>query len=224
MEVAMIDAVTQSVTGSASDPDLALVEASIRGDAWAFETLVRRYSHRLFRVAHRVTRSLEDAQEAVQETFLKAFQKLCQFKGNSKFSSWLIRITLNESFLILRRRRTSTPLEIVLESKDLWSLPLQISDWRPNPEQLFGEAELQRFLRSALSRLRPILRAVFVLREIEGYSIAETAEILNLTSNVVKVRHHRAKLQLRETLSHQLRRKAVVHHDTLQSQISAGVC
>jgi RNA polymerase sigma-70 factor, ECF subfamily len=224
MEVAMIDAVTQSVTGSASDPDLALVEASIRGDAWAFETLVRRYSHRLLRVAHRVTRSLEDAQEAVQETFLKAFQKLCQFKGNSKFSSWLIRITLNESFLILRRRRTSTPLEIVLESKDLWSLPLQISDWRPNPEQLFGEAELQQFLRSALSRLRPILRAVFVLREIEGYSIAETAEILNLTSNVVKVRHHRARLQLRETLSHQLRRKAIVHHDTLQSQISAGVC
>ena len=226
MEVGMIDAVTQSVMGCADDQDLALVEASIRGDAWAFEALVRRYSHRLLRVAQQVTRSLDDAQEAVQETFLKAFQKLCQFRGNSKFSSWLIRIALNESFLILRRRRSSMTRELVLESMELGSnnLPMQIPDWRPNPEQLYDQAEFQQALHTGLSRLRPILRVVFVLRDIEEYSIAETAEILNLPSNTVKVRHHRARLQLRETLSRHLRRTTNVRHDILLSQTSAGVC
>ena len=112
MEVGMIDAFTQSVTRCVSDADLALIEASIEGDASAFETLVRRYRQRLLRIAQRVTRSLDDAEEAVQETFLKAFQKLCQFRGNSKFSSWLIRIALNESFLILRKRRSCMTREI----------------------------------------------------------------------------------------------------------------
>lgn len=224
MDVGMIDVVNESVARYASDPDLVLVEASIRGDASAFEVLVWRYSHRLLRVAQQVTRSLDDAQEAVQETFLKAFRKLCQFKRNSKFSSWLIRIALNESFLIVRKRRNFMTREIILESNELWSdLPLQIPDWRPNPEQLLGQAELRQILRAALSRLRPILRVVFVLRDIEGYSIAETAEILNLNSNVVKVRHHRARLQLRETLSHHFRRTMHVH-DIRRSQISAEVC
>jgi RNA polymerase sigma-70 factor, ECF subfamily len=225
MEVGIINAVARSVTWSVSDPDLALVEASIGGDASAFEMLVRRYSQRLLRVAQQVTRSLDDAQDAVQETFLNAYQKLCQFEGNSKFSTWLIRIALNESLLILRKRRSSMTREIVSESKDDWSknLPFQISDWHPNPEQLYGQAELQQILRTALSRLRPTLRCVFVLRDIEGYTIAETAGMLNLNSNVVKVRLHRARLELRETLSRHFRRTAVVHHQIPQSQISAGV-
>jgi len=86
--------------------------------------------------------------------------------------------------------------EIVLEGKDDWSknLPFQISDWRPNPEQLYGQVELRQILRTGLSRLRPTLRVVFVLRDIEGHTITETAGMLNLNSNVVKVRLHRARL------------------------------
>jgi RNA polymerase sigma-70 factor, ECF subfamily len=224
VEVGIIDAVAQSEAGCASDPDIPLVEASIRGDVLAFETLVRRYSHRLLRVAQQVTRSLDDAQEAVQETFLKAFQKLCQFRGNSRFSSWLIRIALNESFLILRKRRSFTTCEIGSDSNELrTNLSLQISDGRPNPEQLYRQAELQHILHTCLSRLRPILRVVFVLRDIEGYSVAETAEILNLSSSVVKVRHHRARLQLQETFSRHSRRTMIVREMPL-SQTSAGVC
>ena len=199
----MIDAMNQSVNWCVSDPDPVLVEASMGGDMRAFGVLVQRHSDRLLRIAQQVTRSLEDAQEAVQETFLNAHQKLRQFQGNAKFSTWLIRIVLNESLLILRKGRSRMTRETPFEwtDQDGGVVSLQVSDWHPNPEQLYLQAELRQILRAGLSKLRPILRAVFVLRDMEGLSIAETAAILNLSSNVVKVRLHRARLELREWLS-----------------------
>ena len=202
MEVAMIEDSAQSATRPALDDDMVLVEASMSGDIAAFEELVRRYDSKLLRIALQVTHNQEDAQEAVQETFLKAYQKLNQFRGNSKLSTWLIRIALNESLMTLRRRRRHTQ-ELPLEYEDPngQNLPLDVADWSPNPEQLYSRSQFQEILRKALEELPPALRVVFVLRDVEVLSIKETAAALDVDPNVVKVRLLRARLQLREKLS-----------------------
>ena len=202
MEVAMIEDSAQLATQPALDDDMVLVEASMSGDIAAFEELVRRYDSKLLRIALQVTHNQEDAQEAVQETFLKAYQKLNQFRGNSKLSTWLIRIALNESLMTLRRRRRHTQ-ELPLEYEDPngQNLPLDVADWSPNPEQLYSRSQFQEILRKALEELPPALRVVFVLRDVEVLSIKETAAALDVDPNVVKVRLLRARLQLREKLS-----------------------
>jgi len=200
METAVLYDITVTPTEHSHDPDLPLVEASLGGDMAAFEELVRRYDCKLLRIAQQMTHNLEDAQEAVQESFLKAYQKLHQFRRNSKFSTWLIRIVLNESFMKLRKRRFSElPLEY--EGSDGDILPLDLADWSPNPEQLCSRKELHEILRGALESLPPSLRVVFVLRDIEELSIKETAVILDLHPAAVKARHFRARLQLREKLT-----------------------
>jgi RNA polymerase sigma-70 factor (ECF subfamily) len=225
MEIGMIDATDEAAEWRISDPDLVLVKASVGGDSAAFGMLVRRHSDRLLRVALQVTHSLDDAQEVVQEAFFNVHQKLSQFRGTSKFSTWLIRIVLNESLSVLRKGKTCSLREVPLE----WSgpvgdsLPMQISDWHPNPEQHYLQSELREILRTGLSGLRPILRVVFVLRDIEGLSIAETAEILKLSSNVVKVRLHRARVELRHTLSTYFRRPTLASRDANRDRTwSAG--
>jgi RNA polymerase sigma-70 factor (ECF subfamily) len=201
MEVAMIEDSAQSATRYTLDEDLALVEASMSGDIAAFEELVRRYDRKLLRIALQVTHNQEDAQEAVQETFLKAYQKLHQFRGNSKLSTWLIRIALNESLMTLRRRRYTQELPLEYEDPNGEHLPLDVADWSPNPEQLYSRSELQEILRKALEGLPPALRIVFVLRDLEVLSIKETAAALDLHPSAVKARLLRARLQLREKLS-----------------------
>ena len=161
---------------------------------------MRRYDRKLLRITQQVTNNLEDAQDAVQEAFLKAYQKLSQFRGNSKFSTWLIRIALNESFMKLRKRR-SEPEPIDYEDPNGENLPLDIADWSPNAEQHYSRTELREILQKTLSELAPPLRVVFVLRDIEELSIKETAAALDLHPNAVKARLLRARLQLREKLT-----------------------
>jgi RNA polymerase sigma-70 factor, ECF subfamily len=202
MEVAMIEDSAQSGTRYTLEKDLALVEASRSGHIAAFEELVRRYDRKLLRIALQVTHNQEDAQEAVQETFLKAYQKLNQFRGDSKLSTWLIRIALNESLMTLRRRRRYTQeLPLEFEDPDGTNIPVDVVDWSPNPEQLYSRSELQEILRKALEDLPPALRVVFVLRDLEVLSIKETAAALDLHPSAVKARLLRARLQLREKLS-----------------------
>jgi RNA polymerase sigma-70 factor, ECF subfamily len=189
------------VTAVASD-DLDLVHACKNGDVAAFEQLVKRYDRKLLRIAQHVTHNREDAQDAVQEAFLKAFQNLSRFREDSKFSTWLIRITINQSLMKLRKQRVGT--EVFLDEdfqSDRDVLPIQAADWAPNPEQLYWAAELRDILVNTLNELRPILRTVFVLRDIEGLSTAQTAEVLNLGHAAVKARLWRARLQLREGLN-----------------------
>ncbi|MBI3474799.1 MAG: sigma-70 family RNA polymerase sigma factor [Acidobacteria bacterium] len=200
MESAVLEE-TRSSTRDHFDPDLQLVESTRNGDIAAFEELVRRYDCRLLRIAQQVTNNLEDAQEAVQETFLKVFQKLDQFQGNSKFSTWLIRIALNESIMKIRRQRYKYEIPLEYESQDGEHTPMDVADWSPNPEQLYSRAELQEILRKALGGLLPAIRITFVLRDIEGLSIKETASVLGIEQTAVKSRLLRARLQLREKLS-----------------------
>ena len=195
------DSAQFAVTAVTTD-DLDLVHASKNGDVVAFEELVKRYDRKLLRIAQHVTHNREDAQDAVQEAFLKAFQNLSQFREDSKFSTWLIRITINQSLMKLRKQRVGT--EVFLDEdfqSDRDVLPMQAADWAPNPEQLYWAAELRDILVNTLNELRPILRTVFVLRDIEGLSTAQTAEVLNLGHAAVKARLWRARLQLRDGLN-----------------------
>jgi RNA polymerase sigma-70 factor (ECF subfamily) len=186
----------------AASDDLALVHASKTGDVAAFEELVKRYDSKLLRIAQHVTHNREDAQDVVQEAFLKAFRKLDQFQENSNFSTWLVRIAINESLMKLRKQRTQreVPIDQEIETEE-GMLSLEIADWVPNPEERYRASELREILIRTLQDLHQGLRMVFVLRDIEGLSLQQTAEVLDLTLSAVKARSRRARLQLRERLS-----------------------
>src|SRR5206468_5866428 len=172
------------------------------GDVSAFEQLIRRYDRNIFRIAQHITQNREDAEDVVQDAFLKAFENLEQFQGNSKFYTWLVRIAVNESLMKLRRRRTDRTVSLDEEVKtEDDSLPREVADWSPNPEQQYSQAELRDILTRTIQGLPPGFRMVFVLRDVEGLSTEETAEALDLSIPAVKSRLLRARLQLRERLS-----------------------
>src|ERR1700739_526753 len=153
--------------GKTASNDLDLVHATQNGDVEAFEQLVKKYDRKLFRIAHSVTHNTEDSQDAVQEAFFKAYQHLGDFRGDSQFSTWLIRITLNQSLMKLRKLRRTKEMSL---DGDFWPdedlLPREGIDWAPNPEQLYGASELRNILIKTIEELRPILRAVFVLQDL----------------------------------------------------------
>ena len=202
METTMIAVATLPAKTYMPDDDTALLQASRGGDVAAFEQLVKRYDAKLLRIAQKVTQNPEDAEEVVQEAFFKAYQKLDQFQEHAKFSTWLIRITLNESLMKLRKQRAILK-QLVDNDVDADSerRPFDVADWAPNPEMLYRASEFREILITSLQRLSPALKVVFVLRDIEEHSLRETSEILNLTETAVKTRLSRARLQLREELS-----------------------
>jgi RNA polymerase sigma-70 factor, ECF subfamily len=188
-------------TQFAASNDLDLVHASKKGDAAAFEQLVKRYDRRLLRISQTVTRNREDSEDAVQEALLKAFQGLEKFREDSQFSTWLIRITVNESLMKLRKQRVQKEVSLDQDfESDGDALPVDVPDRAPNPEQLCWASELRDILARTVEELRPILRTVFVLRDVEGLSIEQTAQVLNLSQAAVKARLWRVRLHLRERL------------------------
>lgn len=189
-------------------PDVALVARAREGDVQAFEKLVKQYDRQVFRIAQHITQNREDAEDVVQDAFLKAYEKLDQFQGNSKFYTWLVRIAVNESLMRLRRRRTGKMVSIDEDVEtDEGSMPRDLADWSPDPEQLYGQSELADILRKTIQGLPPGFRIVFVLRDVEGLSTEETAETLGLSVPAVKSRLLRARLQLRERLSRYFRKQ-----------------
>jgi RNA polymerase sigma-70 factor (ECF subfamily) len=200
---------TIQITGeNEQHPDVALVSSARGGDVKAFETLVQKYDRQIFRIAQHITQNREDAQDVVQDAFLKAYEKLDQFQGNSKFYTWLVRIAVNESLMRLRKRRTGKMVSIDedIETEE-GSVPRDLADWSPNPEQNYDQAELAEILRKTIQGLPHGFRIVFVLRDVDGLSTEETAETLGLSVPAVKSRLLRARLQLRERLSRYFRKK-----------------
>jgi RNA polymerase sigma-70 factor, ECF subfamily len=183
----------------------ALVHATKSGDISAFEELVRLHERQLLRVAERITRNHEDAQEAVQDAFLTLFNKLDQFQGNSKLSTWLFRVTVNESCMKLRKQRKTRDLKS-LDPQTGGSLPGDIRDSAPNPEERLMTTELWEHLIKASGKLGPSLRPTFWMRAIKGFSMDQTAGALNLTVSAVKARLYRSRVQLREELNKQSKR------------------
>jgi RNA polymerase sigma-70 factor (ECF subfamily) len=182
-------------------PEMSLVHAAKDGDLAAFDELVRRYDRKVFRIARNITQNREDAKDVAQDAFLKAFRGLARFEEKSRFSTWLFRITVNESLMKLRQRRGFREVSIDEDDgHESGVIPLQIADWTPNPEQLYSRSELRKILAKALQKLSPSHRTIFLLRDVEGFSTEETAEALNLSASAVKTRLLRARLNLRERL------------------------
>lgn len=202
MEPTMTENVKPAM-GFCFDEDLFLVEACKNGDASAFELLVKRHDTKLFRIAQHITHNREDAQDAVQDAFLKAFRNLNQFRGSSRFSTWLTRITVNESLMKLRKQRSTNKEEALDEDfrheENIGAF--EVADWAPNPEELYSGSELRSILRSELQQLPSSLKVVFVLRDIQGFSTEETAELLDVSAVAIKARLWRARVRLRERLS-----------------------
>ena len=186
--------------------ETALLAQARKGSAAAVEQLVDRYESRLFRLARRFAISYEDAEEAVQNSFVKAFQNLAAFRGDSRFYTWLVRIAVNQALMKLRRRR---PNQISLDEdvdtgEDM--VPREVEDWGPSPEERFEQTELSEILTRVIGELEPPFRVVFQLRDIEELSTEETAEALGLSVPAVKSRLLRARLKLRQKLNRYFRR------------------
>lgn len=187
---------------SEQHPDLALVAKARTGDVSAYDALVRKYERQIFRIAQHITQNREDAEDVMQDSFLKAYEKLDQFQGNSKFYTWLVRITVNESLMRLRKRRTGKMVSIDEDLEtDEGSVPRDLADWAPDPEQNFTQTELGEILEKTIKGLPPGFKIVFELRDVQGLSTEDTAEALGLSVPAVKSRLLRARLQLRERLS-----------------------
>ncbi len=182
--------------------ELGLVRAAKAGDIGAFEQLVKLYDRNVFRIAQHITQNREDAEDVVQDAFLKAYENLGKFQEQSKFYTWLVRIAVNEALMRLRRRRPERMVSLDEEVKtEEDSMPREVADWSPNPEQLYSQSELRDILSRTVQGLPPSFRTVFVLRDVENLSTEETAEALDLSVPAVKSRLLRARLQLRERLN-----------------------
>lgn len=194
--------------GQAGFDEAALVAAARQGAAEAFTSLVNRYEGRIFRLARHITQNPEDAEDVLQETFLKAYEHLDQFQGNSKFYTWIVRIAVNQALMKLRKRKSDRTVSIdegIDTGED--TVAREIAAWDENPEERYSREELSNILTSAIDSLAAPYRAVFVLRDLEELSTEETAEALSLSIPAVKSRLLRARLQLRDKLTRYFKRK-----------------
>src|ERR1043165_6185029 len=204
----MMGASLMAVTSQAGIDEGVLVAQAKDGDTRAFGALVRRYAGKIFRLPNHITQHREDGEDVLQETFRKAYEHLEQFKGDSKFYPWIVRIAVNQALMKLRRRKTdkSVSLDEQIDTGED-TIVREIAAWDEDPEQRFSRDELGEILDTAVQSLEPPYRSVFVLRDIEEMSTEETAEALGLSVPAVKSRLLRARLQLREKLTRFFKRK-----------------
>lgn len=173
------------------------------GDRDEFTRMVTTYSDAIYRIGLKMTGQADDAEDVLQETFIKAFKSLKSFQGKSQLSTWLYRIALNEALMLLRKRKPESPIFTADEETDsAIGLPVEnIVDWCCLPEETLLTQETRQKLDDGIKNLPENLRTVFILRDLEDLSTAETAQTLNLTENNVKTRLLRARLKIREELS-----------------------
>jgi RNA polymerase sigma-70 factor (ECF subfamily) len=200
--------VTPSATNPQAFDETDLVERARSGDQQAFSTLVTQYERKIYRLALNITRNEEDAEDVLQEAFLKAYEHLDRFEGHSKFYTWLVRIAVNEALMKLRKRKgdRTVSLDEPMETGEE-TVTREIAVWEDNPEQRYSQEEMQAILDDAVASLKPDFRTVFTLRDIEELSTEETAEALGISIPAVKSRLLRARLALREKLTRQFKRK-----------------
>ena len=181
--------------------DDVLVAQAQRGSCEAFSELIRRYDRRIYRVALHILRHREDAEDVVQNACLSAYQHIAGFRAECRFSTWLMKITVNEALSRLRSRNNE---QSSTDGLDTWVDDVfeqrELPDWRLHPERQYQRAELRRLLRTALEELPVAYSVVFMLRDVEGFSTQEVAESLRLTISATKVRLLRARLKLRAKL------------------------
>ena len=192
-----------SMTRSQLRPNEAeLIKSVCNGEREAFYELVRPYERMIYATAISVVKNPADAEEVAQEAVLKAFSGLPNFRGESKFSTWVLQITYNEARMKLKKSRAHLYESIdqqQSEDGDFW--PKDYADWRPIPSQLLEQNEIRQAVQEAINTLRPDYREVLVLRDIQHLSIQETTTILGISKASVKTRLHRARLRLRDSLA-----------------------
>jgi RNA polymerase sigma-70 factor, ECF subfamily len=179
------------------------LEALQKGDQAEFAKIVDAYSGYIYRLALKMLQNSQDAEDILQETFIKAYKALPNFDGRSKISTWLYRIGTNEALMFLRRKRPDTiSMEVPREEdSDEDVRPIEIVDWCCLPEGELMSDEARQYLDRSVDELPERLRMTFILRDIEGLSTREASEVLEISETAVKTRLHRARLQLREKLS-----------------------
>ncbi|MBP7961508.1 MAG: sigma-70 family RNA polymerase sigma factor [Caldilineaceae bacterium] len=182
------------------DEEETLLEGLRSHDKYACACMLKRYAGQVYALGLRMMSDEDEAEEVMQETFISACKNIDRFQGRSKLGTWLYRIATNAALMRLRRKKHTVPLDSVLNDSGL-PLPETIVSWRNGLEDLAMQGDLHDALENGLTALSENLRATFVLRDIHGLSTAETAETLNISESAVKVRLHRARLQLREVLS-----------------------
>jgi len=178
------------------------LEALNNSDPTEYALVVEAYSGYIYRLALKMLHNPQDAEDVLQETFIKAYRALPKFNGRSKVSTWLYRIATNEALMFLRKKKPEfISVEIPRENELGEQESLQIVDWCCIPEDELASDEARQHLDLSIEKLSLALRSVFILRDIEGLSIKETAEILEISESAVKIRLHRARMQLREHLT-----------------------
>lgn len=193
----------------AKEDEHLLVKAAKAGDQKAFEELVNRYETKIFRLTMNITRNREDAEDAMQDAFLKSYSHLKDFNEDSRFYTWLVRIAANEALMRLRKRRPNQfSLDEPIEAEEEF-MPRELEDWGPSPEQRFAQTEMKEILSKVIDTLTPDFRVVFVLRDVEDLSTEETAKTLGISVPAVKSRLLRARLKLREKLNPYFRKGAI---------------
>ncbi len=184
--------------------DQALIDKINAGDYQAFESLVNRYEGKVYRLAMRMLRNQQDAEDALQEAFLQVYRGLKSFEGRSNFSTWLYRLATNVCLMKIRHRETEPagmlPLEDFLPRHEEGEQPT-LQEWPEKPEEILLTKESREKMMEALDRLPAEYRAVFILRDIEGFSNAEAGEALGISVAAVKSRLHRARIALRGMLA-----------------------
>lgn len=189
--------VTKPKTPADSDQanEAELIRLALLRDGEAIRTIMRTYNQRLYRLARGIIRNNSDAEDIVQDAYVRAFSHLDQFRGESAFSTWLCRITINEALACLQKKSRTKLMEAQI---------LQFPNQNHDPERLMAQRQILQLVEDATDQLPDIYRTVFIARVIEGMSIDETAELLEIKPETIKTRLHRARYLIRKQLDAQV--------------------
>jgi RNA polymerase sigma-70 factor, ECF subfamily len=211
----------RSIENGVNENDLLLVARVLAGDRRAFELLVRRHERRVFRVALAVLGNAEDAEEAMQDSFVKAFRHLDQFRKEARFSTWLTRIAVNTAIEKRNGRKNYVPLTEA-DTEESAITPKRFEPWRSNPEELYGKHELHEMVEQAIQSLPEIYREAFILRDVEGLRAEEAADALGIKVPALKSRLLRARMLMREKLAERLEETPNLKTKVVHSAVDAG--
>ena len=206
-ETSRSDAAPPAGEPADAESDMVLVERARNKDFAAFETLLARYEDKVFRLAFRFVRNESDAKEILQDTFLAIWRKLDTFKGDAQFSSWVYRVAANAALMRLRTQRRHPEVSTeelpagFLDQQHYGQMLSPGENWSRRPDDELQSSELRTHIQSAVDALPEIYRTVFLVRDVEGLSTEETAELLGISIPTVKTRLHRARMALRESIT-----------------------
>jgi RNA polymerase sigma-70 factor, ECF subfamily len=207
--------------GVPDEDDLLLVERVLAGDRRAFEPLVRRHERRVFRVTLAVLGNIEDAEEVMQDTFVKAFRHLDQFRREARFTTWLTRIAINEAIQKRSTWKNLVPLAEAETAKEQFT-PKRHESWKSNPEQFYAKQEIHRIIEDAIQSLPEIYREAFILRDIEELNAEEAAQALGITVAALKSRLLRARLMMRESLAEKFEEPPTLKTKIVHTAVDVG--